>query len=83
MARLQSQGLFKHVSGEANPGDLPSRADFVTSDDGTRVLNADMLRQKDREAAEYLNAQFPNRELVMPTVAQLNNLEHFSHHSYP
>jgi hypothetical protein len=77
LARLQSQCVFMHVPGEANPGDLPSRADFVTNEAGARVLNTAMLKTKDREAAEYLNAHFAYRELVMPTVAQLSNLEYF------
>jgi hypothetical protein len=77
MARLQSRCLFKHVPGEANPGDLPSRADFATRADGTRVLNTAMMKQKDSEAAEYLNANFSHRELVTPTVAQLDDLAYF------
>ena len=76
MARLQSQCWFKHVPGEANPADLPSRADFITLD-GRRVLSTSDLKVKDREAAEFLNATHSYRELVMPTVAQLDDLEYF------
>ena len=76
MARLQSQCWFKHVPGEANPADLPSRADFITLN-RRRILNTSDLKAKDREAAEFLNAYHSYRELVMSTVAQLDNLEYF------
>ena len=73
---MQSQYWFKQVPGEANPADLPSRADFITLN-RRRILNTSDLKAKDREAAEFLNAYHSYRELVMSTVAQLDNLEYF------
>jgi hypothetical protein len=74
LAGLSATPRFLHVPGEANPADIPSRVPFLRSD-GSHVLDPARLSPADARVVASLRTCY--RPMVLPTVAQLGNLEYF------
>ena len=73
-AGLSAAPRFLHVPGKANPADLPRRVPFVCCD-GSHALAPDRLRPAVVLVVAALRACY--RPMVLPTAAQLGNLEYF------
>ena len=65
---------FLHVPGKANPADIPSCVPFLCRD-GSHVLDPARLSPSDVRVVAALCACY--RPMVLPTAAQLGNLEYF------
>ena len=74
LAGLSAAPRFLHVPGKANPADIPSRVPFVRRD-GSHALDPDRLAPADARVVAALRACY--RPMVLPTAAQLGNLEYF------
>ena len=68
LADLQAVVHYKHVPGEANPADIPSRVPFVRHGD-TFMLNPALLSRKDAKAVAGFAATFA--PLCLPSLYQL------------
>ena len=77
LASLRCHSMFMHVPGEANPSDLPSRADWVAGPYGLPILNVSQIKSKDKDSARALNDRAKYVDLVQPTVSQLKSLSSF------
>jgi hypothetical protein len=74
IAGLSATPRFLHVPGKANPADIPSRVPFLRRD-GSHALDPARLRPADARVVAALRACY--RPMVLPTAAQLGNLEYF------
>jgi hypothetical protein len=74
LASLWCHSMFMHVPGEANPSDLPSRADQVTGPHGLLIMNVSQINSKDKDSSRALHDRDKYIELVQPTVSQLKSL---------
>jgi hypothetical protein len=74
LAGLSAAPRFLHVPGKANPADIPSRVPFVRRD-GSHALDPDRLAPADARVVAALRACY--LLMVLPTAAQLGNLEYF------
>ena len=74
LAGLSAAPRFLHVPGKANPADIPSRVPFVRRD-GSHALDPDRLRPADARVVAALRVCY--LPMVLPTAAQLGNLEYF------
>ena len=75
LAGLSAIPRFLHVSGKANPADIPSRVPFFLRRDGSHVLDPARLSPADARVVAALRACY--LPMVLPTAAQLGNLEYF------
>ena len=74
LAGLSVHPRFLHLPGKENPADIPSRVPFVCRD-GSHALDPDRLAPADARVVAALRACY--RPMVLPTAAQLGNLEYF------
>ena len=74
-SRLLAIPRFLHVLGKANPADIPSRVPFFLRRDGSHVLDPARLSPADARVVAALRACY--LPMVLPTAAQLGNLEYF------
>ena len=71
---LSAHPRFLHLPGKANPAYIPSPVPFLCRD-GSHVLDPARLSPADARVVAALRACY--RPMVLPTAAQLGNLEYF------
>ena len=74
LAGLSAIPRFLHVPGKANPADIPSRVPFLRRD-GSHVMDPARLSPAEARVVAALRACY--LPMVLPTAAQLGNLEYF------